>query len=146
MVFLALLLPVWALGVVHGERIARAIGVLPPFFGDDLARFDRLRPRLATAPSATLMLDRARGLPAAERFFAAQYSLAPTVLSWATGVDEAFGSHGKGEPGLVLVAFDDRAQHAAALVALEGRARRQGLTYEAEPLDEVLTLVRLGRE
>jgi len=146
MLFLALLLPVWALGVVRGERITRAIGVMPPFFGEDLARFERLRPRLAATPSATLLLDRARGLSGAERFFAAQYSLAPTVLTWASGVGEVIGSNGKGEPGLVLLAFDDRAQQAAALVELEAGARRQGLTFAAEPLDAVLTLVRLGRE
>ena len=66
--------------------------------------------------------------------------------TWASGVGEVIGSNGKGEPGLVLLAFDDRAQQAAALVALEAGARRQGLTFAAEPLDAVLTLVRLGRE
>lgn len=146
MLFLALLLPVWALGVVGGERITRAIGAMPPFFGEELARFERLRPRLVNTPTATLLLDRARGLPGAERFFAAQYSLAPTVLSWASGVDDVVGSHWKGEPRLVLCAFDDRAQQTAALAALEAGARRHGLTYAAEPLDAVLTLVRLGGE
>ncbi len=95
---------------------------MPPFFGEDLARFERLRPRLAATPSATLLLDRARGLSGAERFFAAQYSLAPTVLSWASGVDEVIGSNGKGEPGLVLL----RLRRSRAAGGRSGGARGRG--------------------
>lgn len=144
--FVALLLPVWALGVERGERITRAIGAVPPFFGEELARFERVRPRLASRPTATLLLDRARSQTTVQRFFVAQYSLAPTVLSWAASANEVVGSHWKGESRLVLCALDDPAQQTAALAALEAGARRRGSTFAAEPIDAVLTLVRLGAE
>jgi hypothetical protein len=139
-----LLLPVWALGIVRGERITRAVGTMPPFFGEDLARFERLRPHLAGTEKAILLVDRTHAQSAAERFFAAQSSLAPTLLSWPASVAEIVGGHWLGEPRIVLCAMDDGPQRATALAALEAAARRRGLSYSAEPVDAVLTLVRLG--
>lgn len=143
-VFLALLLPVWALGVVRGQRLTGSIGAMPPFFGEDLARFERARPRLAASERLFLLVDRPVGLPAGERFFAAQYSLAPTVLSLAVAVETVVGSDWQGDPRLVLCAFDDPARRAEALAKLEAGARSRGVAYAVEPIDDVLTLVRLG--
>ncbi|MEO8197611.1 MAG: hypothetical protein ABI689_12930 [Thermoanaerobaculia bacterium] len=142
--FLALLLPVWALGVLRGERLIGSVAVLPPFFGEDLARFDRVRPRLRASAGAILLLDSSARSSYGQRYFAAQYSLAPTVLSLAFAVDAVAGEGWKGEPRYVLCVFDDPGRHAAALAALESATRRRGLGFLAEPVDGVLTLVRLG--
>lgn len=132
--------------MVRGERITRAIAAMPPFFGEELARFERLRPRLADHDGAWLLSDRAPGLPFGERFFAAQYSLAPTVLAPAYTVDAVVGPGWTGAPRIVLCAFDDPARGAVALTKLEAAARERDRSFAAEPIDAVLTLVRLGAE
>ncbi len=134
----------WALGIVRGERLTGSIALLPPFFGDDLARFDRLRPRLRTSATAFLLLDRSEKSAYGQRFFAAQYSLAPTVLSLAFEVDAVAGRSWTGESRLVLCVFADPARHQEVLAALADAARRRGVAYETEPVDRVLTLVHLG--
>ncbi len=139
-------MPVWALGIVRGERITGALAAMPPFFGEDLARFDSVRPRLAATAGAWLLTDRAPGMPFGERFFAAQYSLAPTVLAPAYTVATVVGPGWTGEPRIVLCAFDDPGRRAAALAALEAAARRRGAAFAATPIDAVLTLVRLGAD
>ena len=144
LLFLALLLPVWGFGIVRGQRITRAVAAMPPFFGEELARFERVRPRLESAAGAWLLSDRAPGLSFSERFFAAQYSLAPTVLAPAYTVEAVIAPGWQGHPLFVLCAFDDPGRLSAALAALEGAAHRRKLSYAAEPLDAVLTLVRLG--
>lgn len=146
LLFLVLLLPVWGFGIVRGERITRAIAAMPPFFGEELARYENARPRLGGVAGAWLLSDRAPGLPFGERFFAAQYSLAPTVLQPAYTVDAAVGPGWKGEPRLVLCSFDDPGRRSAALEALAAAARSRGVSYAAEPMDAVLTLVRLGAD
>ncbi len=144
LVFLALLLPVWALGIVRGERITGAIAAMPPFFGEDLARFDSLRPRLHASAGAVLLFDQAARSSYGQRYFAAQYSLAPTVLSMAFEVDAVFEGNWSGQPRFVLCVFDDPGRRATALAAIETVARRRGLAYGAEQVDDLLTLVRLG--
>lgn len=139
-------MPVWALGIVRGERITGAIAAMPPFFGEELARFDSVRPRLAAAAGAWLLTDRAPGMPFGERYFAAQYSLAPTVLAPAYTVATVVGPGWTGEPRIVLCAFDDPGRRAAALAALEAAARSRGAAFAATPIDAVLTLVRLGAD
>lgn len=134
----------WALGVVRGERLTGSIALLPPFFGDDLARFDRLRPRFRESATAVLLLDPAVRRAYGQRYFAAQYSLAPTVLALAFEADAVFDGNGSGQARLVLCVFDDPGRRATALAAIEAAARRRGLAYDAERVDDVLTLVRLG--
>jgi hypothetical protein len=142
--FLALLLPVWAFGVRGGQRLTGSIRVMPPFFGDDIARFERLRPRLAPSDRVFLLMDRSGGLPAGQRFFVAQYTLAPVVLVKSVAAEAIAGQDWPGDVRLVICAFDDRASGARALAELEQRARARGLAFAAEPIDEVVTLVRLG--
>lgn len=144
--FLGLLVPVWAFGIVRAERITGYIAAVPPFFGEDLARFDSVRPQLQAPASVFLLFDATARHTYGQRFFAAQYSLAPTLVSLAFDVDAVAGGSWSGQPRLVLCVFDDPAQRTTALAALEGAARRRGLAYVAEPVDAVLTLVRLGGE
>jgi hypothetical protein len=144
-VFLLLLVPVWGIGVVRGERITAHIGQAKRFFGEDLARFEPLRPHLAGVDRAFLLLDRSHGLSAGERFFPAQYVLAPTVLRLAVGVGSVVGPGWSGEPLTIVCALEDPAGQAAALAAIEAAARRLGSPFDARRLDSRLALVRVGR-
>lgn len=143
-IFLALLVPVWLAGVVRGERITSSIAHVEPFFAADLARFERLRPQLAGTDQAFLLLDRPNGFSSAERFFPAQYSLAPTVLHLVHDTGALIGAGWKGEPLTVLCAFDDPARLVGAMSALAGAAQQRTLSLETETVDSLLILVRIG--
>lgn len=144
LVLLALLLPVWGFGVVRGGRISEAIGLMPPFFAGDSARFALLRPRLQGTDTAYLLLDRAPHEAAGERLFVAQYALAPCVLSLARKVVEVAGDGWSGERRLVILAFDDSGRLAGALRRLEASAQRRGIAFRSEAFDDRLVLVTLG--
>lgn len=144
LVFLALLLPVWVVGLQRSERITGAISGMAPFFAEDLARFDRVRPSVATSARAYLFLDPELRRAYGQRLFSAQYSLAPTVLSLAFDVREVVGGQWSGQPRFVLCDFDDAGRRRAALSALEAESRRRNLLSEVVLEDGALTLVRLS--
>lgn len=144
LLFLALLLPVWVVGVQRGERITSAIAGMPPFFAEDLARFDHVRPMLPASAKVYLYLDSELRGSYGQRFFSAQYSLAPTVLSLAFDAREVTSGEWDGQPRFVLCLFDDAGRQRRALATLEAEALRHELVAQIEPIDGPLTLVRLS--
>ncbi|MEO8277885.1 MAG: hypothetical protein ABI639_16855 [Thermoanaerobaculia bacterium] len=141
--FLALLVPVWAFGTVRGARISAHIGQTPPLFARELTSFERLRSAFAGIDRGILLTDR-EGLPSAAQYFSAQYVLAPTVLSLALNVGELVGpAFGNGSMKVVCL-FDDPATGDRAVETLRAEAARRSLPVRVQRFDQNLALVTIG--